>query len=169
MSNHVYSPRIVGEPRPDCHSLETLLASPPFAGRQGESLALALYDYLTSPVDGVWHGWPPNENAGEPVGWGDVSDPVKTLNAYGWAICGQNAELLFGLYHAAGLPARIRCLSGHKVCGVFHRICGSRDAPVPSIVQWRYVCTSRCTSTVRSRCIPSSYTRISCGKLLRKQ
>jgi hypothetical protein len=120
MLNHLYSPRIVGEWRADVYSLETLLASPPFAGRQGESLALALYDYLTCPVDGVWHGWPPNERAGDPVGWGDVSDPVKTLNAYGWAICGQNAELLFGLYHAAGLPARIRHIPGHNVCEVFY-------------------------------------------------
>ncbi|MEI8243260.1 MAG: hypothetical protein WCI17_08345 [bacterium] len=120
MSNQFYSPRIVGERRADVSGLENLLASPPFAGRQGESLALALYDYLTSPVDGVWHGWPPNERAGEPVGWGDVSDPVKTLNVYGWAICGQSAELLHGLYRAAGLPARIRGLPGHNVCEVFY-------------------------------------------------
>jgi hypothetical protein len=120
MSNHFYSPRIVGERRADVYNLETLLASPPFAGRQEESLALALYDYLSSPVDGLWHGWPPNERAGAPVGWGDVSDPVKILNAYGWAICGQTAQLLLGLYHTAGLPARIRHIPGHNVCEVFY-------------------------------------------------
>lgn len=120
MPDHSCSPRIVGEPRADLYSLETLLASPPFAGRQGEALALALYDYLTHPVDGIWHGWPPNERAGEPIGWGDVSDPVKILNAYGWAICGQNAELLLGLYRAAGLPARIRHIPGHNICEVFY-------------------------------------------------
>lgn len=115
-----YSPRVVMEQCVDVYSLESLLASPPFAGRQGESLALALYNYLTSPADGLWHGWPPNERAGEPVGWGDVSDPVKILNVYGWAICGQNAELLLGLYRVAGLQARIRNMPGHNVCEVFY-------------------------------------------------
>ncbi len=118
MPGHIYSPRIVGERRADVTSLEAMLATPSLAGRSGESLALALYDYLSNPVDGVWHGWPPNENAGTPVGWGDVSDPVKLLNVYGWAICAQNAEVLLGLYRAAGLPARIRGVPGHVVCEV---------------------------------------------------
>lgn len=114
----IHSPRVVGELRPDCHSLEAFLASPRFAGKQGEALVLALYDLLISPLDGVWHGWPMNERQGDPVGWGDVSDPVKLLNAYGWTICGQNALLLQGLYRAAGMPCRLRQLPGHVVCEV---------------------------------------------------
>ena len=120
MHNAVFSPRVTGVQRPDCYSLETVLASPPFAGKTGEALALAVYNYLTDPGDGIWHGWPMNEREGDPVGWGDVSDPVKLLNAYGWAICGQNAGLLQGIYHAAGLPSRIRGLPGHVVCEVFY-------------------------------------------------
>lgn len=120
MRDAVYSPRVVSETRPDYYSLETLLAASRFRGRQGEALALALYDYFTSTVDGTWHGWPANEREGEPVGWGDVSDPVKLLNAYGWMICGQCAEMLQGLYHSAGLPSRIRGLPGHNVCEVFY-------------------------------------------------
>jgi hypothetical protein len=115
----VFSPRIVGEHRADFYSLETLLASPPFAGRTGEDLALAIYDYFTSTVNGTWHGWPMNEREGDPVAWGDVSDPVRTLNAYGWHICGQAAEMLYGLYRAAGMPSRLRGLPGHVVCEVF--------------------------------------------------
>lgn len=118
MTAPIYSPRVVGEQRADLYSLENLLAFPAFAGRKGEALALALYDYLTSPVDGVWHGWPPNESASAPLGWGDVNDPVKLLNVYGWAICAQNADLLLGLFQAAGLPARLRGLPGHVVCEV---------------------------------------------------
>jgi hypothetical protein len=65
MRDAAYSPRVVGEIRPDYHSLETLLAAPRFRGRQGEALALALYDTFTSTVDGTWHGWPANEREGE--------------------------------------------------------------------------------------------------------
>lgn len=120
MPDAVFSPRLVGERRADFYSLETLRASPPFAGKQGEELALAIYDYFTSTVDGAWHGWPMNEREGEPIGWGDVRDPVKLLNAYGWMICGQSAEVLYGLYRAAGLPARIFSVPGHNLCEVFY-------------------------------------------------
>ena len=120
MTDAAFSPRVVGEHRADFYSLETLLASPPFAGKTGEALALALYDYFTSTADGTWHGWPMNECEGEPVDWGDVSDPVKLLNAYGWLICGQNAGMLYGLYRAAGLPARCFSLPGHNLCEVHY-------------------------------------------------
>jgi len=120
MIDPVRSPRIVGDLRPDFHSLESILAAPRFAGKRGEALALALYDYFASTVDGTWHGWSPNEREGDPIGWGDVSDPVKLLNVYGWAICGQCARLLLGLYRAAGMPARIRSLPGHVLCEVFY-------------------------------------------------
>lgn len=120
MTDSVFSPRVVGERRPDFHSLEAVLASPHFAGRKGEALAMAIYDYFTSTTDGIWHGWPMNEREGDPVGWGDVSDPVKLLNAYGWTICGQSAGMLQGIYRAAGMPSRIRSLPGHNVCEVFY-------------------------------------------------
>jgi hypothetical protein len=120
MQDAVFSPRVVGERRADFYSLETLLASPPFAGQQGEALALAIYDYFTSTADGTWHGWPADEREGQPVGWGKVSDPVKLLNAYGWMICGQCADVLLGLYRAAGMPARIFGVPGHNLCEVFY-------------------------------------------------
>ena len=49
-----------------------------------------------------------------------MSDPVKLLNAYGWMLCGQCAEVLQGLYEAAGMPARIQGLPAHNVCEVFY-------------------------------------------------
>lgn len=36
----------------------------------------------------------------------DVRDPVKMLNVYGFALCGDNAPVLMELWRAAGLPAR---------------------------------------------------------------
>lgn len=120
MQDAVFSPRVVGELRPDFHSLESILASPPFAGKTGEALVLAIYDYFTSRIDGVWHFWPMDELDGNPIGWSRVEDPVKLLNCYGWTICGQNAALLQGLYRAAGLPSRLRGLPGHTLCEVHY-------------------------------------------------
>ncbi len=114
------SPRVVGEHRPDFHSLESILEHPRFAGKHGEALVLAIYDYFTSTTDGTWHFWTPNEAVGHPCAWGDVTDPVKLLNAYGWMLCGPNAMMLQGIYRAAGLPSRIRQLPGHVVCEVFY-------------------------------------------------
>ncbi len=119
MQDAVFSPRVVGDLRPDFHSLETILADRRFAGKTGEALALALYDYFSSTTDGVWHFWPMNEQDGNPICWSNVEDPVKLLNCYGWTVCGQNAAMLQGLYHAAGMPSRIRGVPGHTLCEVF--------------------------------------------------
>ena len=101
-----FSPRVVGTQRPDFHCLESFLQSPQFAGKRGEALVLAIYDYLTSPTDGTYHFWPSDETAGNPRIRRSVSDPIKLLNAYGWTICGQAAHLLYGIYRAAGLEPR---------------------------------------------------------------
>ena len=114
------SPRVVGRHRPDFHCLESILASPPFAGKTGEALALAIYDYFTSTVDGTYHFWPAAESEGQPRVRRTVYDPVKLINAYGWAICGQCAHMLFGLYRAGGLAARFIGLPGHSLCEVHY-------------------------------------------------
>lgn len=115
-----FSPRVVGTARADFYSMETLLASPPFAGKQGEELALAIYNYFTSQVDGTYHFWSPEENLGEPRLRGQVYDPIKYLNAYGWMLCGNHATLLYALYTSAGLRARQFGLPGHSVCEVYY-------------------------------------------------
>jgi len=115
-----FSPRVIGVERPDFYSLETLLASPPFAGKQGEDLALAIYDYFTSQVDGTYHFWSPEENLGEPRLRGRVCDPLKHLNAYGWMLCGDHATLLYALYTTAGLRARQFGWPGHCLCEVYY-------------------------------------------------
>lgn len=115
-----HSPRVVGTLRPDFHSLETFLEGPAFKGKQGEDLVLALYNYLTSKQDGTYHFWPTNEGEGNPRKRRSVTDPVKLLNAYGWAICGQNSWMMDGLYRAAGMPSRQLGLPGHSLCEVYY-------------------------------------------------
>src|SRR5690606_32254092 len=104
----------------DYHDIDTIRRSPALAGKVGEAYALAVYDLLTSERDGLWHFWPMNEAGARAWSDGDVCDPIAILNAYGWAICGQNAEILQALYHAAGMPSRIRGLPGHVVCEVWY-------------------------------------------------
>lgn len=115
-----FSPRVVGRNRPDYHCVRSLLEFPAFKGKTGESLALALYDHFTSRQDGTYHFWAPDENAGTPSVRGAVCDPVKLLNAYGWAICGQSAAMMFELYRTAGLKARIFHAPGHVLAEVFY-------------------------------------------------
>ncbi|MHC4717774.1 MAG: discoidin domain-containing protein [Planctomycetota bacterium] len=116
--SRTFSPRVVGRHRPDFHCLESILASPQFAGRTGEELALAIYGHFTSTADGTYHFWPSSEAQGQPRIRRTVYDPVKVLNAYGWAICGQCAHMLYGLYTAGGLGARSIGLPGHSLCEV---------------------------------------------------
>jgi hypothetical protein len=110
----------VGHLRPDYTSIETLLQSPPLAGKQGEELVLAIYNLLTSTVDGTYHFWPSQETRGLPRLRRRVEDPVKLLNVYGWAICGQMSAILYNIYRAAGFPARQIGVPGHCLCEVFY-------------------------------------------------
>ena len=49
-----FSARVVGEHRPDYYDLESVLEFPLFKGNQGEQLALAVYDFFTSRVHGIY-------------------------------------------------------------------------------------------------------------------
>ncbi len=50
----------------------------------------------------------------------EVRDPVKLLNIYGYALCGDNASVLMDLWRIAGLPVRRGFPSGHCVSEVFY-------------------------------------------------
>ena len=58
------SPRVVGTERPDLHHLEAMLEHARFRGKAGEELALAIYDYFTSPLHGTYHFWPSATRSG---------------------------------------------------------------------------------------------------------
>ena len=120
MPNPTFSPRVIGQQRADFYSLDTLLASPQFAGKKGEALVLAIYDYFTSTVDGTYHFWSPDETRGIPRQRQRVDDPIKLVNAYGWMLCGQHAALQFAIFRAAGFQARQYGMPGHNLCEVFY-------------------------------------------------
>ncbi|HYF52261.1 MAG TPA: hypothetical protein VEJ63_22830 [Planctomycetota bacterium] len=114
------SPRVVGTQRADFTSLRSLLDSPPFAGKTGEDLILAIYDYFTSTVDGSYHFWPMDERAAAPQLRRTLYDPLKMINAYGFMVCGQQSTFLYALYREAGFPARQFGVPGHSLCEVFY-------------------------------------------------
>ena len=81
---------------------------------------MAVYNHFTSQVDGTYHFWPSAENEGQPRIRRVNNDPIKIYNAYGWAICGQQAHMLYAIWTAAGLKARLYGLPGHALCEVFY-------------------------------------------------
>ncbi len=44
-----------------------------------------------------------------------VTDPMKLIAVYGYALCGNNSSAMNALYNAAGLKARKRSMPGHSV------------------------------------------------------
>ena len=54
----------------------------------------------------------------EPMG--EVLDPVKLVNSYGFGLCYQDAPLLQATWQAVGMPARVWFLTGHTVAEVFY-------------------------------------------------
>ena len=114
------SPRIVGTNRADFFDIHTFLQFKEFKGKSGEELVLAIYDYLTDTIDGSYHYWPMDDLVETPEIRGYSTDPIKILNTFGWAVCGQMAAILYAIYTAAGLPARVYSIPGHTLCEVFY-------------------------------------------------
>lgn len=54
----------------------------------------------------------------EPMG--EVLDPIKLVNSYGFGLCYQDAPLLQATWEAAGMPARVWFLTGHTVAEVYY-------------------------------------------------
>jgi hypothetical protein len=62
----------------------------------------------------------------------EVRDPVKMLNVYGYALCGDNAAVLMELWRSVGLPARrgypiAHCVSEAWYDGAWHMLDGDES------------------------------------------
>ena len=112
-----YTPWVVSEHVPDFSTLDNLVKSPRSAGKQGEDLAVALWQLMVDRDLGIFHYCPAQERL-----WGkDVYDPLKIFNVYGFTICHVHANVLAMLYRAAGLQARIANIAGHEGTEVFYQ------------------------------------------------
>jgi len=113
----VISPRVTSPHFSDFSSLKALFASPRLAGKQGQDLAIALWELIIDKREGLYHYCPPLERLTDHF----VYDPLKLFNVFGWSICGLTANLMAVLYRAAGFPdARIANLRGHEATEVFY-------------------------------------------------
>lgn len=111
-----YTPWIVSQHVPDSSTLENLVHDPRFAGKAGQDLAIALWQFMVDRDLGIFHYFP----AQEPF-WGkDLYDPVKVLNVYGFTICHVHANTLGALAKVAGFPVRLGIIRGHEGTEIFY-------------------------------------------------
>jgi hypothetical protein len=94
--------------RNDVRSVEEIVAGVVRPGMSDREKATALWRFQASRL---FHA-----SAGDPA---EMHDPVKVLNVYGYATCGDNAVCLAGLWHAAGLPVAPGRLLSHRTSQVF--------------------------------------------------
>src|SRR4051794_8604011 len=120
----VYSPKVLrkGQPDPtDLRQLATGIYSQAEA-RTPRERAEAIWRYFLTDgrfvKPGFWYhiaGWAYEEPMGE------VLDPLKLINSYGFGLCYQIAPVLEAVYKAGGFEdARVWFLTGHTVTEVFY-------------------------------------------------
>ena len=120
----VYSPRIAKVGQPDATDLKSLTNSVYLQADAQTSRQKAEAIWRFFLTDGrfvkpgiIYHiaGWAYEEPGGE------VLDPVKLLNSYGFGLCYHIAPLLESVFKAGGFrDARVWFLTGHTVAEVFY-------------------------------------------------
>jgi len=124
MHGQVYSPRVLTKDQPDTTELHRFVDG---IYRQANAhtpreRAEAVWRFFLTDgrfvKPGFWYhiaGWAYEEPAGE------VLDPLKLLNSYGFGLCYHIAPLLESVWKAGGFgDARVWFLSGHTVAEVFY-------------------------------------------------
>ncbi|WP_321475569.1 hypothetical protein [uncultured Paludibaculum sp.] len=120
----VYSPRVLLQGQPDPSDLARF-ANGICARAHAvtpRARAEAIWRYLLTDgrfvAPGAWYhiaGWAYEEPLGE------ILDPLKLINSYGFGLCYQLAPVLAATWKAAGLEdARVWFLTGHTVAEVFY-------------------------------------------------
>jgi hypothetical protein len=124
LSAQVYSPKLLREGQPDSTDL-TAFANTIYAKAHAETprqKAQAIWRFFLTDgrfvEPGFWYhiaGWTYEEPTGE------VLDPIKLINSYGFGLCYHIAPLLAATFRAGGFAdARTWFLTGHTVAEVFY-------------------------------------------------
>lgn len=124
VSAQIYSPKVLRDGQPDASDLKKFTAA---IYRQANATtprakAEAIWRFFLTDgrfvKPGFWYhiaGWAYEEPGGE------VLDPIKLLNSYGFGLCYHIAPLLEAIYEAGGFAdARVWFLTGHTVTEVFY-------------------------------------------------
>ena len=124
LNAQVYSPKLLRAGQPDSTDLKKFAAAIyAQAGAQtSRQKAEAIWRFFLTDgrfvKPGFWYhiaGWTYEEPAGE------VLDPIKLLNSYGFGLCYHIAPLLEAVFEAGGFAdARCWFLTGHTVAEVFY-------------------------------------------------
>ncbi|MBI4875743.1 MAG: hypothetical protein HY822_14000 [Acidobacteria bacterium] len=99
--------RITGQAQPNCWSVDDIVEGVTRGLTTDREKALALHRFGMAHFI---HFNGPIEERGE-----FVSDPLKLIGVYGYALCGNNSCAMSALYNRAGLRARTRSITGHSV------------------------------------------------------
>lgn len=99
--------RLVGSAQPNCWDVNDIVAGVTGSAGSDREKALALHRFGMAHLI---HFDGPIEERGE-----YVTDPLKLIGVYGFALCGNNSAAMSALYNAAGLRARTRSMPGHSV------------------------------------------------------
>ena len=99
--------RLVGSAQPGCWDINEIVAEVTRGAANDREKALALHRFGMAHLI---HFDGPIEERGE-----YVTDPMKLIAVYGYALCGNNSCAMNALYNAAGLKARQRTLPLHAV------------------------------------------------------
>jgi hypothetical protein len=123
-SAQIYSPKVLRAGQPDSTDLRAFASE--ICRRAGATTdrqkAEAIWRYFLTDgrfvTPGFWYhiaGWAYEEPTGE------VLDPMKLLNSYGFGLCYQVAPLLEAVWEAAGFSdARVWFITGHTVAEVYY-------------------------------------------------
>ena len=124
LSAQVFSPKVLRKGQVDASDLKSLVAGiyGQAGARTDREKAEAIWRFFLTDgrfvKPGFWYhiaGWAYEEPGGE------VLDPVKLMNSYGFGLCYQIAPLLEAAFKAGGFSdSRVWFLTGHTVTEVFY-------------------------------------------------
>ena len=124
LSAQVYSPKVLVKGQPDPTSLARFAQGiyEQAGAKTPRERAEAIWRYFLTDgrfvAPGLWYhiaGWAYEEPMGE------LLDPLKLINSYGFGLCYQIAPALEAVYRAGGFEdARVWFLTGHTVTEVFY-------------------------------------------------
>jgi len=124
LSAQIYSPKVLRDGQPDTTNLKAFAESiyANAGAKNPREKAEAIWRFFLTDgrfvKPGFWYhiaGWTYEEPTGE------VLDPIKLLNSYGFGLCYHIAPLLEAVFEAGGFPdARCWFLTGHTVTEVFY-------------------------------------------------
>ncbi len=98
---------LTGSAQPNCWDVEEIVAEVTKNAKSDREKVLALHRFGMAHF--IHYDGPIEERSEY------VTDPVKLLGVYGFALCGNNSCAMNALYNAAGLKARVRSVPGHAI------------------------------------------------------